>query len=252
MQAPLLRKLGLSSTGRGYFRALQTLIDMPGQKPSNLDAGLAKPLIDKHGKFDNPWPTWEEKGFLDAMHALLVKNKGKMPSSLEGNKQPTAADWAAAFPCHKPDFSQLEPHPDAVKATWVGHASLLVHMGGLTFLTDPVFSDRCSPFTFMGPKRLVKPAFDLADPDLPIIDFVLISHNHYDHLDHASVMQLHNRFGKTLKWYVPLKLGKWFASCGISLQNVVELDWWQETTHSNSDVRIALTPAQGLMTPETS
>lgn len=82
----------------------------------------------------------------------------------------------------------------------------------------------------------------MEDPGLPHIDFIVISHNHYDHLDVPSVQQLHSRFGNDLRWYVPLKLGSWFEGLGIT--NVQELDWWQEVSHSGSSLAVSLTPAQ--------
>src|SRR3546814_12594273 len=78
-------------------------------------------------------------------------------------------------------------------ATWVGHATLLVQTQGLNILTDPIWSERASPFTFTGPKRVRAPGirFD----DLPKIDFVLLSHNHYDHMDMPTLKRLWERDG---------------------------------------------------------
>lgn len=90
-----------------------------------------------------------------------------------------------------------------VQATWLGHAALLVQMEGVNFLTDPALSLRASPISWAGPRRVVPPALalkDLAHPHLPHIDFVVISHNHYDHLDTASVTALYARFGDSLTW----------------------------------------------------
>lgn len=99
-------------------------------------------------------------------------------------------------------------------------------MDGVTFLTDPVLSERASPVQFAGPRRVVPPAIAPEDPRLPALDFVLISHNHYDHLEYGSVKRIFKRYGPGLRWFVPLGLKDWFAGCGI--RNVVELDWWQE------------------------
>jgi N-acyl-phosphatidylethanolamine-hydrolysing phospholipase D len=129
-----------------------------------------------------------------------------------------------------------------VQATWVGHSTFLVQLEGLTLLTDPVFSERCSPVQFLGPRRVRPPAFPLDHPDLPKIDAVLLSHNHYDHLDKGSVRQLSARFGDRLRWYVPLGMKGWFTARGV--HNVAELDWWQEEVHPGGGVRIAFTPAQ--------
>ena len=108
----------------------------------------------------------------------------------------TAPDPAVApqpTPTVAPELAFLARNATAGAAmqpalTWIGHASLLVQADGLNVLTDPVFSERASPFSFAGPKRLQPPG--LALPQLPRIDVVLISHNHYDHLDLASVQAL--------------------------------------------------------------
>ncbi|UCH11415.1 MAG: MBL fold metallo-hydrolase [Fidelibacterota bacterium] len=104
--------------------------------------------------------------------------------------------------------------------TWIGHATCLVQMNGLNILTDPIFSDRASPVQSAGPRRVTPLPLDPAR--LPDIDLVLISHNHYDHLDQGTVRLLAKDHNPT--WLVPLGLKAWFAKQGIS--RVVELDWW--------------------------
>ncbi len=103
---------------------------------------------------------------------------------------------------------------------WIGHATFLVRLDGVTVLTDPIFSNRASPVSFAGPKRLVPPAISLAD--LPPIDVVIISHAHYDHLDTATLDQLKDK--ETITAIVPLGLGKYFAGYGA----VHEVDWYDE------------------------
>lgn len=122
--------------------------------------------------------------------------------------------------------------------TWIGHATVLVQLGGLNVLTDPMFSEHASPLSFLGAKRHVAPG--VAMGDLPRIDVVLISHNHYDHLDEASVRTLNDQSGGAPLFMVPLGLRTWMEKRGIS--NVVELDWWQ--THRIGAVDIVLTPVQ--------
>lgn len=125
--------------------------------------------------------------------------------------------------------------------TWIGHGTALVQANGLNVLTDPIFSERASPIQLFGPKRAQPPGVAMAD--LPPIDAVLISHNHYDHLDRASVALLDERAkaaGKTTVFLVPLGLKTWFNDLGIS--SVVELDWWQHHTIKGVDVH--LTPVQ--------
>lgn len=119
-----------------------------------------------------------------------------------------------------PDWSRIRhPQPHRMQVTWVGHATFLVQIGGMNILTDPIFSERCSPVSFVGPKRVVPPALPLAE--LPPIDAVVISHNHYDHLDASTI----DRLGNRPRYFVPLGLKAWLAERKIS--NVTELDWWQ-------------------------
>lgn len=122
--------------------------------------------------------------------------------------------------------------------TWIGHATLLVQAGGLNVLTDPVFSERASPLQIMGPKRAQPPG--VAMDDLPPIDVVVVSHNHYDHLDRSSVLLLAERGGGKTLFLVPLGLKPWMEKQGIT--NVVELDWWQH--HDVNGVEFHLTPVQ--------
>ena len=122
--------------------------------------------------------------------------------------------------------------------TWIGHASTLVQSGGVNVLTDPIFSERASPLAFLGPKRHVAPGLALAE--LPHIDAVLISHNHYDHLDAASVDALAAQAGGPPLFIVPIGVKAWFADRGIA--SAVELDWWQSIRVGA--VEIVFTPAQ--------
>jgi len=121
--------------------------------------------------------------------------------------------------------------------TWVGHATFLLQLEGLNVLTDPVFSRRVSPFSFAGPERLAP--LGLALDELPAIDLVLISHNHYDHLDEAAVKVLARDHAQAT-FVVPLGVKKWFAARGIT--RVVELDWWQAATVGEAS--ITALPAQ--------
>lgn len=146
---------------------------------------------------------------------------------------PAHRDWRVV-----PDLALLHAPSGKPSVTWIGHATLLLRLGGLNVLTDPHFSERASPVGFAGPKRFHPPGVALAD--LPEIHAVVISHNHYDHLDVDSVRQLHQRSGGKLQFFVPLGLKPWFAELGID--EVTELDWWQ---HVELDgVRFTLTPLQ--------
>ena len=118
-------------------------------------------------------------------------------------------------------------------------------MDGLNILTDPVFNSYCGMTRMVGVKRY-RPLPCTVD-ELPDIDAVCISHNHYDHLDHTTVCDLNKKFGNKIHWYVPMGLHKWMSDCGC--ENVVELQWWDEHSHPNftdqdKAVKFAFTPAQ--------
>ena len=111
---------------------------------------------------------------------------------------------------------------DAPRVTWVNHCTFHIEVSGLTILTDPVWSKRCSPIPLVGPKRQHDLHLDIED--LSQVDYVLISHNHYDHLDYPTIKKLQKRF-PNIVWIVPLGLKKWFRRSGI--HHVKELDWWK-------------------------
>jgi L-ascorbate metabolism protein UlaG (beta-lactamase superfamily) len=135
----------------------------------------------------------------------------------------------------EPTFLPSRTASDSLRATWLGHACYYVEFpSGLRVLFDPVFEDRCSPFSFMGPKRYTQPPCHIKD--LPIVDLVVISHSHYDHLSHPTVLELHKAHPNAT-FLVGLGLKKWFHDSGI--ENVEELDWWQ-------DVDITLSPSTGV------
>jgi L-ascorbate metabolism protein UlaG (beta-lactamase superfamily) len=121
--------------------------------------------------------------------------------------------------------------------TFIGHASFMLRLDGLTLLTDPVFSRRCSPVSFAGPSRVRAPGQPMAA--LPKPDAILLSHNHYDHCDIPALRDLRWRFGE-LPIFAPLGNKKWLESKGLG--PVTELDWWQSTQFH--DATITLTPAR--------
>jgi len=126
----------------------------------------------------------------------------------------------ASFPQTASDLPAILDNRGAATVTWVGHATLLVQLDGVNILTDPQWSKRASPFSFAGPKRVAPPG--LPFESLPPIHVVVISHDHYDHLDVATVKRLAAEHRP--KFLVPLGLKRWFADIGIT--DVDELDWW--------------------------
>ena len=121
-----------------------------------------------------------------------------------------------------PDLQQLKNPGHDLTVTWLGHSSALWQVSGLNILVDPHFGPRASPVSFAGPRRLT-PA-PLGIDQLPRIDLVLISHNHYDHLDEGTVRALSAQAGGSPLFMVPLGVDAWMAKVGI--QRVQRMDWW--------------------------
>ncbi len=142
-----------------------------------------------------------------------------------------------ALPHAAPGFAAPRAGRDELTVTWAGHASFLLQIGGLNLLTDPMWSRRASPVQWTGPRRITAPGFPL--DDLPPVDGILLSHNHYDHLDDATVRALTVRYPDA-RWFAPVGLAGWLARRGA--QRVLELDWWEETRMG--DVALGCTPAQ--------
>ncbi len=187
-------------------------------------------------KFQNNYLAFEPKG-------LAAVLKWRLDSAQAGLPPPPTTPT----PVVAPDLAFIGANATAKAAmqpavTWIGHATVLAQLGGINLLTDPHFSQRASPLSFIGPKRHVPPGIALES--LPHIDAVLISHNHYDHLDETSVRALAAQPGGSPLFIVPLGLKAWLADCGIA--NVVELDWWRSHAIEGAlgPVDIVLTPVQ--------
>ena len=167
------------------------------------------------GGFHNPWPGngSPERGLGALLRWQMERFRG---DGVEPNPP------AGALPVVAGQVARPRAAPDELRVTWVGHSTLLLQAGGWNVLTDPIWSERASPVQWAGPARLVPPA--LAFDDLPPLDAVVISHDHYDHLDRATVARLHERFGDALGWFAPLGFAPWFHALGI--RNLRTLDWW--------------------------
>lgn len=138
--------------------------------------------------------------------------------------------------------SRFPPPPaavpvDTIGVTYIGQATLLLQFPGLNVITDPIFSERASPFSWLGPKRVRPPAVAL--DDLPPIDLVLLSHNHYDHMDLPSLRALAKRWRPAI--VTGLRNGRYLAGKGID--NSIELDWW-DSWQAHPQARITYVPAQ--------
>ncbi|KAH6975588.1 beta-lactamase superfamily domain-containing protein [Ilyonectria destructans] len=205
----------ISSTYQTFVSKLPGLTNAPAEA-----ASTPHHVTSKNGtivKFQNPYPSWA--GTIERSTAIreilwpLITGKLKYPDVTPPTVTVTKPEW---LPPNK--------KPAALRATWLGHACYYVEFpSGLRVLFDPVFEDRCSPFSFIGPKRFTEKPCDIAD--IPIVDAVAISHSHYDHLSHDSVLEIQKRHPGA-EFFVGLGLEKWLKSAG--LKNVTELDWWQD------------------------
>jgi L-ascorbate metabolism protein UlaG (beta-lactamase superfamily) len=133
-----------------------------------------------------------------------------------------------------PASLEAKPAP-GLRAIWLGHASVLIEIDGLRLLTDPVLSQRASPFQFVGPKRFHPSPISLSE--LTGIDAVVISHDHYDHLDEATIRHL-GRQGTS--FFVPLGVGFHLEKWGVPPSRIFEMDWWQ--TKKIGQLSITATP----------
>jgi L-ascorbate metabolism protein UlaG (beta-lactamase superfamily) len=129
------------------------------------------------------------------------------------------------------------PPPTGMRVTWLGHSTVLVEMDGHRVLTDPIWSERASPISGIGPRRWFTPP--IAIQDLPPIDAVVISHDHYDHLDYATISAMKSW---DTRFVVPLGVGAHLEYWGIPAAHITELDWWERTEVGS--LAIVCTPAR--------
>ena len=125
-----------------------------------------------------------------------------------------------SFPVALPSFRTPRAAAELASVTWVGHATFLIQLAGLNVLVDPVWSNRCSPVQFAGPRRYMSPGVEFGS--LPPVDMVLLSHDHYDHLDATTTRMLVAAYPDA-DWIVPLGLSEFLAHLGVAV--AVELDW---------------------------
>lgn len=180
------------------------------------------------GGFRNPWPGEEGgRGLRDILRWMVWDR-------LTQRRRPDPSP--EVFPRAMPSHPARVVTPN-LAVTWVGHSSFLVQLDGVNLLTDPMWSDRASPLPFLGPRRWIPPG--LPFDALPPIDAVLLSHNHYDHLDDRTVRRLIRRYPDAA-WFAPLGVARFVSARGAT--RVTELDWWDEA--SLGAMRLACAPAR--------
>ncbi|WP_421827726.1 MBL fold metallo-hydrolase [Larkinella sp.] len=183
----------------------------------------------KDGTFQNLVPT-----SLDMSAGKMVSATWKMLTGVPG-AEPTDTIQTVPF-----DVKQFEGNggPEQVAISWFGHSSLLIRIQGKTLLTDPVFSERASFASFSGPKRFPFDHYMNVD-ELPPVDAVVLSHDHYDHLDYETFTKLK---GKVSRFFVPLGVGAHLEKWGIAPNQITELDWHESAKFG--DLTLVCAPAR--------
>ncbi|KXJ97094.1 beta-lactamase superfamily domain-domain-containing protein [Microdochium bolleyi] len=200
--------------------------------PANADDAKShhvKNCFGRTTKFRNPYPSAKEISFTDVMSVMTGRLTGKYT-------WPTPKLEDGLLNVVEPSFLENRTGSPQLRATWLGHACYYVEFpSGLRVLFDPVFEDHCAPVRSQGLKRYTPPPCELSA--LPHVDAVLISHSHYDHLSHSSVLEV-KKHHPNAHFFVGLGLEKWFRASGID--NVTELDWWDGV-----DLKLVPQPAAG-------
>src|SRR5690606_8479227 len=168
----------------------------------------------EQGKFVNQIPSPMDIGIKD-MPSLIYKQFKKDP-----DRQPSVK-----FDVQKIDSLEIEQKPNSLtRLTWFGHSTFLLEIAGKIILIDPMFGDVPAPHPWLGKSRYSK-GLPIEIEKLPQIDAIIMSHDHYDHLDYGSIMKLK---AKTKEFYMPLGVGAHFRRWGVAAKHIHELDWWDE------------------------
>jgi len=204
------------STGCATFGSSPEIADMTRAREAIFDARTGIFKNERTIQQGQPWKALGETLFGDA----VTSPTGEVPIASPADVWKTAPS-------------------SGLRLTWMGHSTVLIEIDGATVLTDPIWSDRASPSTAVGPHRFHPPPVSLAD--MPTPDAVVISHDHYDHLDHPTIVALAER---GVPFYVPLGVGSHLAAWGVPAPQIIELDWWGRAQVPGTRVVVVATPAQ--------
>lgn len=183
----------------------------------------------RDGRFQDVLPREEPKGWSILREWAVGRNGYRVPTAPMPIVERVARDFETA-------------PPSGLRVTWLGHSSSLVEIDGRRVLFDPVFGERASPLSFAGPKRFHAPP--LPARELPPLDAVVISHDHYDHLDQPTVVEI-ARLQPKVPFVVPLGVGAHLERWGIARERVVELDWWDaHGLDGLGELELVATPAR--------
>jgi L-ascorbate metabolism protein UlaG (beta-lactamase superfamily) len=171
-----------------------------------------------------------------------------VPGLKSGTVLPTLAEYVrggqqrtptSALPVTSPLPGWAKPIETGLRATWLGHSTVLVEIDGVRILTDPVWGERASPASFAGPKRFHPAPVPISS--LPPLDAVIVSHDHYDHLDHPTILEL---LRLDVPFITSLGVGAHLEAWGVPAHRITELDWWEQTTLPRGGVTITAAPSQ--------
>ncbi len=218
----------------------QSLAQATGAQACGAKLGLPAlggAVVDARRERIQDSPNFDGTRFLNAIETPQgVKEIGSVAKEFISGKQ--QREPKAAHPIFMPPKGSLVPGKgEDLRVTWLGHSSTLLEIDGHLVLTDPVFGPRAAPVSWMGPKRF-HPA-PVAAEDLPPLDVILISHDHYDHLDYPTIMKLAAR--KT-QWVTTMGVGAHLEAWGVPAERITELDWWQAAQFKG--LNITATPSR--------
>jgi L-ascorbate metabolism protein UlaG (beta-lactamase superfamily) len=146
---------------------------------------------------------------------------------------------SVALPVESPLEAWARPAETGLRATWLGHSTVVLEIDGVRVLTDPVWGERVSPVTWAGPRRFHAAPVSVAQ--LPPLDAVLVSHDHFDHLDYPTVSELARR---DVPFYTSLGVGAHLEAWGVSPSRIVELEWWEEAVMPGGRLSFTATPSR--------
>lgn len=186
-------------------------------------------------------PRWRDSAFRN-LHPIApgLRDPTAAPPSLtdflcnEGRRVPTEP-----LPAADPRPGWLRPADSGLRATWLGHSTVLIEIDGWRILTDPVWGRRASPFSLLGPRRFQP--IPVALRDMPAVDAIVISHDHYDHLDYPTIRAL---AASPVPFVTSLGVGAHLAAWGVAPGRITELDWWEFHRIPGTDVTVTAAPSQ--------